>query len=411
MKKLKQLALFLATAMLVTACTGCMSIDMKGDINEAGAGTIEAYFGFSEEALAILENTDTSDLTEIRTYNGTTFRGQSEKAEFGTPEEFNQLINDIQQEDPEPYTFNLAQNKDGTFTLTLDLSNQDTMYYIDGSGESHELINEQFQDESTLVTLDPDAEISSTAQQLLSTGGYMVYTLTFPSDIHQTKGPIQGVTMEGGTLTLNLLEMGQSDTDVYIFTTSDIPFSDVSPNAWYAQPVQAMTKGGLLKGYENNVFKPENNITWAEMSMIISRAMGTPGVETPENGYWAYRAVKNCTEKGVMANPNDPNNTYKASAWNITMTREEAIAAMTHLYKELYPNLLTVKENYDRNKIPDFYDIGLGYRQDILDAYKYGICRGMDSQGTFGPRTILTRAMVCQLFYNIGLTEPKGALY
>ena len=58
------------------------------------------------------------------------------------------------------------------------------------------------------------------------------------------------------------------------------------------------------------------------------------------------------------------------------------------------------------SSIPDFDSISPVYQDDILNAYTYGITNGVDANKTFSPKSLLTRAQVCQLFYNMGWTSP-----
>lgn len=56
--------------------------------------------------------------------------------------------------------------------------------------------------------------------------------------------------------------------------------------------------------------------------------------------------------------------------------------------------------------IPDASEIAADYLDDIKVAYKVGLCSGSDAAGTFNPKANITRAEVCQLFYNINWTAP-----
>ncbi|MHB8157490.1 MAG: S-layer homology domain-containing protein, partial [Desulfocucumaceae bacterium] len=51
-------------------------------------------------------------------------------------------------------------------------------------------------------------------------------------------------------------------------------YSDVTPGAWYLGCVEAAAKAGLIKGYENGDFRPDANITRQEMAVVLVRAMG-----------------------------------------------------------------------------------------------------------------------------------------
>ncbi|MGM9937423.1 MAG: S-layer homology domain-containing protein [Candidatus Ornithomonoglobus sp.] len=53
-------------------------------------------------------------------------------------------------------------------------------------------------------------------------------------------------------------------------------FTDVPPGEWYAAPVGAITEIGIVNGYEDGTFRPNNNITYHEMFKIIYCLLGEP---------------------------------------------------------------------------------------------------------------------------------------
>jgi Zn-dependent M16 (insulinase) family peptidase len=48
-------------------------------------------------------------------------------------------------------------------------------------------------------------------------------------------------------------------------------FSDVPQNAWYAEAVASLCEKGIMSGYDGDIFKPEQNITRAELSSMLSK--------------------------------------------------------------------------------------------------------------------------------------------
>lgn len=45
-------------------------------------------------------------------------------------------------------------------------------------------------------------------------------------------------------------------------------FSDVSEDAWYYDAVTAVAKGGIIKGYPDGTFKPNQLVTFTELAVI-----------------------------------------------------------------------------------------------------------------------------------------------
>ncbi|MDE6107756.1 MAG: hypothetical protein K2F83_03665 [Oscillospiraceae bacterium] len=51
------------------------------------------------------------------------------------------------------------------------------------------------------------------------------------------------------------------------------------------------------------------------------------------------------------------------------------------------------------------YERAMDIVQGIMLAYKYGIVHGTDAKGTCNPLGNLTRAELCQMLYNAGITQ------
>ena len=58
-------------------------------------------------------------------------------------------------------------------------------------------------------------------------------------------------------------------------------FSDVSPDAWYADAVVWADGMGIMSGYSSGTFGPEENITRAQFSAVLYRAAGSPPADGP----------------------------------------------------------------------------------------------------------------------------------
>ncbi len=77
----------------------------------------------------------------------------------------------------------------------------------------------------------------------------------------------------------------------------DYLFSDVPNDIWYYEHVSQLTGYDLIKGYEDNTFRPDNTITRAEFVTILSRlphtdlASETEFTDVPKS-HWAYDAVQ-----------------------------------------------------------------------------------------------------------------------
>ncbi|MEH7443978.1 C40 family peptidase [Bacillus sp. JJ1122] len=78
-------------------------------------------------------------------------------------------------------------------------------------------------------------------------------------------------------------------------------FNDVSPNYQFAADIAAIREAGVINGFADGTFRPNNNMTKAEMAVIVQRAfkLNLPAVQTASApytdvmpSYWAYDAIQ-----------------------------------------------------------------------------------------------------------------------
>ena len=77
-------------------------------------------------------------------------------------------------------------------------------------------------------------------------------------------------------------------------------YPDVSPNHWAAEQIKILTEQGVLVGYPDGTFQPDENVTRAEFASMAIKALGQEHAQvaqpvnftdiSPE--YWAYDAIQ-----------------------------------------------------------------------------------------------------------------------
>lgn len=86
-------------------------------------------------------------------------------------------------------------------------------------------------------------------------------------------------------------------------------FSDVPLGQWYTNAISWASKNGVVSGYGNNLFGPDDAITREQMAAILYRYSGAPSVETNNLGNytdanqisnWATDALNWCVENKIM---------------------------------------------------------------------------------------------------------------
>jgi hypothetical protein len=98
-------------------------------------------------------------------------------------------------------------------------------------------------------------------------------------------------------------------------------FPDVSADHWAAAQIKELSQSGVIVGYPDGTFKPDDNVTRAEFATMAIKALGQEHttVAQPVNftditrDFWAYDMIQralyfeliSCPESGQLFRPND----------------------------------------------------------------------------------------------------------
>lgn len=166
-------------------------------------------------------------------------------------------------------------------------------------------------------------------------------------------------------------------------------FSDVETDSWYEEAVTQMAENGLLQGYPDGRFGPEDPITAAQFVVITVRCAGA---ELPHMGagHWAKPEGEYAYKQGWYDWDELP---PTGEGFDEPITRQLAVKI---LMKALLPE---ARGDYNREsaKIQDFSALNGRYYEPVLAAYSCGVVTG-DGEGKFRPESGLSRAEACVLF-------------
>lgn len=160
-------------------------------------------------------------------------------------------------------------------------------------------------------------------------------------------------------------------------------FSDIKGH-WAEAKIQAWNDEGLIKGYSDGSFKPNNYITRAEFMNVVNHAFGYTrqaaiSFKDVSEGSWYYEAVSIASEAGYIngytdhtVKPEDP------------ITRQE-VAIMITKIKKLIKDEKTANFFNDSSSIAAWSKgaIGAVAAESIMEGY---------SDGSFKPLNSITRA-------------------
>ena len=168
----------------------------------------------------------------------------------------------------------------------------------------------------------------------------------------------------------------------------DAVFSDVPPDSWCGEDVAQMARSGLLSGYSDGTFRPDQPITAAQFVTVTARcAKLTPG--RGQTGHWAAGQLQAALEAGWYDWDELP---PTGERYDQPIPRQLAVKIlMRALLPEARGDYLT-----ESRKIKDFAQLEGRYYEPVLAAYAQGIAAG-DAAGNFRPTGSLTRAQACAL--------------
>lgn len=177
-------------------------------------------------------------------------------------------------------------------------------------------------------------------------------------------------------------------------------FTDVASGAWYVDAVQYAYDNGIMGGYGNGKFGPNDFVTFSQLAQICYNAGYQDGDYYEDLGidHWSADAVEWCLFRGLFIESDlKTDGKIDNAILDTGMTREQAIYTLTrfayYMLEEAAGQSFTP---------PDVMDIDDRYRDTIMLAYQYGLTSGIDSVGTFSPKSSMTRAQVGQMFMNMG---------
>ena len=136
----------------------------------------------------------------------------------------------------------------------------------------------------------------------------------------------------------------------------DNPFSDVNDGQWFNNAVSTMYNAGLIQGYPDGTFRPNQAMTRAELAALILRVMGYGhatgrGGFTDTAGHWAENNIRAAHALGWVQGYSD--GTFRPEQF---ITRAEVAALINRALKrlpelpsDLLPDMLTWPDNMDRN--------------------------------------------------------------
>lgn len=187
--------------------------------------------------------------------------------------------------------------------------------------------------------------------------------------------------------------------------TKVVNFPDV-PQVFWARPyIEALAARGILSGFENGTFRPNQPVTRAEFAAQLQKAFDqkvvvpAPSYKDVPNNFWGSSAIQEATRSGFVQGY--PGNVFRP---NQRIAKVEALVALTKglgLTSKVAPSQV-LKSYQDANKIPKYAT------NVVAIATESGLVVNYPNRQILDPNKTLTRAEAAALTYQ-GMVQAGKA--
>lgn len=167
-------------------------------------------------------------------------------------------------------------------------------------------------------------------------------------------------------------------------------YKDVKTSDWHYSVVDELSNKGIINGYEDNTFKPQRPVSYAEFLTLLNNAIGTkqaPDYTNPTQ--WYMPTFTYLQNKGVITNIANPNQ---------TISRNE-------MAKYLSLGLEKLKNQTPNTTAPttikDFNSIPAEYKDYVANTVNAGLVKGDEFQNFNGSKS-LTRSETAVIIKGLG---------
>ena len=169
-------------------------------------------------------------------------------------------------------------------------------------------------------------------------------------------------------------------------------FSDVKPGSWYYDTVTAMAQEGILKGYPDGSFRPDQTISGAEFAAVAARVGGLTESQG-QTDHWAAGLLQTALDAGWYDWDELP---PTGETYDQPIRRQVAVSL---LMQGLLPDR-TGDYAGQAGKLSDLSSLDGRYYNRVFAAYACGVAQG-DEKGNFHPKGSLTRAEAAAILYRV----------
>ena len=256
-----------------------------------------------------------------------------------------------------PVAWSLEFDEDGE--LVFSVPDENTLYCLVGD----EMV-EDFVFTNTYKKPGEKGETIKSGPQL-NRDDHVAYIMGYPDGTVQPKGEI--TRAEACTIFFRLLT--ESSRDYYFSKTND--YTDVNAGDWFNNAISTLSNAGIVTGYNDGTFRPNQPITRGEMAKIIANFAnlnkGTKSF-TDLSGHWSKTYVELAAGNGWIAGY--PDGSFRPDQ---KITRAETVTMINRVLervpaKELRLLSRSIMLTFPDNNPGDWYYIAI---QEASNSHEY----------------------------------------
>lgn len=181
-------------------------------------------------------------------------------------------------------------------------------------------------------------------------------------------------------------------------------FTDVPADFWAAAYISELSRRGILGGFQDGSFKPNEPITRAQFASLLGKAFGKPKErqsltfeDVPEN-YWARSTIDDAVQSGFMSGYAE--GLFRPDQQIPLYQLQVALASGLNLQPPAAP-AQTLAKFQDVNDLPKWA------QGKVAAAVDSGIVTGFPSPQQLTPNRVATRADAAALLYQALVKEGR----
>ena len=223
----------------------------------------------------------------------------------------------------------------------------------------------------------------------------------------QTSNSLSTSTM---VTTPNTFTYSQPNTISTFDRVQKYRFTDVPSNFWAYESITKMTKEGIMSGYRNGTFKPNDPLSREEAASLFSNMIGdTPSIMLASSfsditsDRWSSLAIESVARANIISGYGD--NTYRPEQY---MSRQEfAVVADKFLHYQGYrtedPTALDTIYFSDQKFIAPWA------QSSVRELALWGFIN-YNTKGLFNPEKYITRGEAAEITYRLLFSKEATAI-